>query len=56
MQKTSMGGPSPEFAKAKQVNTGRVQDSTSRVRAIINSTVNTVSTAHKAAKGGCSRC
>ena len=56
MRQNTMGGPSPEFAKAKQVNTGRVQDSTSRVRSIINSTVNTVASAHKAAKGGCTRC
>lgn len=51
-----MGGPNPEFTKAKQVNTGRVQDSTSRVRSIINSTVNAVSSANKAAKSGCTRC
>nr|DAK11952.1 MAG TPA: hypothetical protein [Caudoviricetes sp.] len=56
MRQKTMGGPSPEFAKAKEVHTGRVQDSTSRVRSIINSTMNTVSSAHKAAKSGCSRC
>lgn len=56
MRQKTMGGPSPEFAKAKEVHTGRVQDSTSRVRSIINSTMNTVSSVHKAAKSGCTRC
>lgn len=56
MRQNTMGGPSPEFAKAKQVNTGRVQDSTGRVRAIINSAANTLAQTHKAAKGGCTRC
>jgi hypothetical protein len=56
MRQKTMGGPSPEFARAKEVHTGRVQDSTSRVRSIMNSVAGTVAQAHKAAKSGCTRC
>lgn len=56
MRQKTMGGPSPEFARAKEVHTGRVQDSTSRVRSIINSVVTTVASAHKVSKSGCTRC
>lgn len=56
MRSDTMGGPSPEFAKAKTVNTGRVQDSTGKVRAILNGTQNSITKVTKAVKGGCKGC
>lgn len=56
MRQKTMGGPSPEFARAKEVHTGRIQDSTSRVRAVMAITANTLAKTHKAAKSGCTRC
>lgn len=56
MKNNSMGQSSNSFPKAKNVHTGLVQDSTSKVRSIINGTQKAVASVHKAAKGGCKGC
>ena len=56
MRSNTMGGPAPEFAKGKNVHTGRVHDSTGKVRAMLNGVQNAVAKTTKAVKGGCKNC
>lgn len=56
MHSNTMGGPAPDFPRAKNTNSARVQDSTGKVRAILNGVQNAVSKTTKAVKGGCKGC
>lgn len=56
MRGNVVGDKSPEFVKAGNKNSGRVQDVTSKVRTILNSAQSAMSNVAKASKSACKGC
>lgn len=56
MKGNAMGDKAPEFAKASNKNSGRVQDVTGKVRSILNAAQSAASSASKAFKSACKGC